>query len=308
MENIWITGFWKRVGALFIDGLLLGVVGFLLGLALEDYFVQIGGWGRLIGFSISLIYFGVLNSSINNGQTVGKALLKINVVDSSNNNISIAKSFLRYCVLGTPFYLNNARFTEDLLSTPFMYLLSFIIFGGLFSIIYLYVFNRNTRQSLHDIIVGTYVTNKGSEATDIEPIWKIHYLVVALLFVAASVVPYFTTQLAQQEPFVDMLNVRSEVMKEPGVVYANINEGLSTVTSSESVTSETTYITVQAFLASNDISNETIAKDIGKIIINNHKNAKSKNIIIVNLTYGYDIGIWSYWNNHNHQFKSNDLE
>lgn len=308
MDNIWIAGFWKRVGALFIDSLLLGVVGFLLGLVLEDYFVQIGGWGRLIGFGIALTYFGVLNSSLNNGQTIGKALLKINVVDSNNNNINIAKSFLRYCLLGTPFYLNNARFTEDLLTSPFLYILSFIIFGGFISIIYLYIFNRNTRQSLHDIIVGTYVTNKGSTATNIEPIWKVHYAVVAILFIAAAVTPYFTMQLAQKEPFVDMLNVRSEVMKKPGIVYANINEGLSTVTSSDSVTSETTYITVQAFLANNDISNETIAREIATIIINNHKNAKSKNIIQVNLTYGYDIGIWSYWNNHNHQFTPNDLE
>lgn len=307
-ENIWITGFWRRIGALLIDALILGFVGFLLGLALEEYFVQIGGWGRLIGFSIALIYFGLLNSSINNGQTVGKALLKINVVDSDNNNINVLKSFLRYCILGTPFYLNNARFTEDLLSSPFLYLLSFVIFGGFISIIYLYVFNRHTRQSLHDVIVGTYVTNKGSSATHIVPIWKFHYAVVVFLFIAAAVAPYFTMQLAQQEPFVDMLNVRTEVMKDPVVVYANINEGVSTVTTTESGTSETTYITVQAFLEKDDIANEFIATDIGKTIINNHKNATSKDLIQVTLTYGYDIGIWSYWKNHNHQFTPNDLK
>jgi len=306
-ENTWITGFWKRIGALLIDGLILGFVGFLLGLALEEYFVQIGGWGRLIGFSIALIYFGVLNSTINNGQTVGKALLNINVVDSNNNNINVLKSFLRYCILGTPFYLNNARFTEDLLSSPFLYILSFVIFGGFISVIYLYAFNRHTRQSLHDVIVGTYVTNKGSSATPIVPIWKFHFAVVVFLFIAAAVAPYFTMQLAQQEPFIDMLNVRSEVMKEPVVVYANLNEGVSTVTTTESGTSETTYITVQAFLAKDDISNEIIATDIGKIIINNHKNAASKDLIQVTLTYGYDIGIWSYWKNHNHQFTPNDL-
>lgn len=169
-ENVWITGFWRRIGALLIDGLILGFVGFLSGLVLEDYFVQIGGWGRLIGFSIALIYFGILNSSINNGQTIGKALLKINVVDSNNQFISAPKSFLRYFILGTPFYLNNAWLTEDLLTSPFMYLLSLMVFGGSLSIIYLYVFNRNTRQSLHDVIIGTYVTNKDSSSSIIEPI------------------------------------------------------------------------------------------------------------------------------------------
>ena len=97
-------------------------------------------------------------------------------------------------------------------------------------------------------------------------------------------------------------------MKDPVVVYANINEGVSTVTTTESGTSETTYITVQAFLAKDDITNETIATDIGKTIINNHKKATSKDLIQVTLTYGYDIGIWSYWKNHNHQFTPNDLK
>jgi len=177
-ENAWIAGFWRRIGALLIDLLILGFVGFLLGLALENYFVQIAGWGRLVGFSIALIYFGILNSSINNGQTVGKALLKINVVDSNNKYISILKSFLRYCFLGIPFYLNNARFSDELLFSPLIYLFSFMVFGGLISIIYLYIFNRHTRQSLHDVVLGTYVTNKESNKNSLAPIWKPHYVVI----------------------------------------------------------------------------------------------------------------------------------
>lgn len=306
-ENIWIAGFWRRIGALLIDGLILGFVGFLLGLALEDYFVQIGGWGRLIGFSIALIYFGILNSSINNGQTVGKALLKINVVDSNNTFISVPKSLLRYCIFGTPFYLNNARFTEDLLNSPLMYLLSLIIFGGLLSIIYLYVFNRHTRQSLHDVIIGTYVTNKDSNNSILEPIWKPHFAIIACLFIAAAAAPYFTMQLAQNAPFTDMLNVRKIVMSKPETVYANIQEGTSTITTTEAGTRTTTYISIQAFLAKDDINNETIAKDISKVIINNYSTASEKDSIQVNLTYGYDIGIWSLWRNHNHQFTPNDL-
>ena len=307
-ENIWVTGFWRRIAALFIDGLILGSLGFLLGLVLEDYFVQIGGWGRLIGFSIALIYFGILNSSINNGQTAGKALLKINVVDSNNNFISVPKSFLRYCVLGTPFYLNNARFTEDLLFSPFLYLLSFIIFGGFVSIIYLYIFNRHTRQSLHDVVVGTYVTNKNSITTSIESIWKPHYVVVASLFIAAAVAPYFTMQLAQDAPFTDMLNVRKIVMSKPEVVYANIQEGISTMSTLDAETVKTTYITVQAFLTNDDISNEGVARDIGNTVVNNYSTANTKDIIQVTLAYGYDIGIWSFWKNHNHKFMPSDLD
>ena len=62
-ELKWISGFWRRVVAFFVDTLILGVVGLALGLFLESFFVQMGAWGRLVGFSIALIYFGVMSLS-----------------------------------------------------------------------------------------------------------------------------------------------------------------------------------------------------------------------------------------------------
>lgn len=59
-----IPGFWRRIFALFIDTLILGAVGFVLGLLFENILVQIGSFGRLIGFSIALLYFGIMNSVI----------------------------------------------------------------------------------------------------------------------------------------------------------------------------------------------------------------------------------------------------
>ncbi len=101
LQQYWIANFWRRVGALFIDTLILGVVGFLLGLAFESTFVQIGGWGRFIGFVIALVYFGVMNSKLTDGQTIGKRLLNLRVVDSENKTISLVRSTLRYIVLAT---------------------------------------------------------------------------------------------------------------------------------------------------------------------------------------------------------------
>ena len=153
----WISGFWRRIGALFIDTSILGVAGLVLGLFLESFFVQMGGWGRLVGFTIALIYFGVMNSSIAGGQTIGKKALRIRVVDYSNSPISLGKSVIRYFILAIPFSLNGAQFSNEAMLSFLMYPLSLIIYGGLFSILYLYTFNRVTRQSLHDLVVGTVV-------------------------------------------------------------------------------------------------------------------------------------------------------
>ena len=73
---MWISGFWRRIGAFVIDSILLGLLGLLLGLFLEDFFVEIGGWGRFIGFVIAILYFGEMNSKVADGQTIGKKALK----------------------------------------------------------------------------------------------------------------------------------------------------------------------------------------------------------------------------------------
>jgi hypothetical protein len=44
--------------------------------AFFQQFVELGGWGRAIGFPIAAIYFVILNSRIGGGQTIGKRILK----------------------------------------------------------------------------------------------------------------------------------------------------------------------------------------------------------------------------------------
>jgi uncharacterized RDD family membrane protein YckC len=62
----------KRVVALIIDFIVLGIVGFLSGLVLEDFYVSLGKYGTLVGTAITMLYFSVLQSNIGKGQTLGK--------------------------------------------------------------------------------------------------------------------------------------------------------------------------------------------------------------------------------------------
>lgn len=305
----WISGFWRRIGALFIDVLILGAVGFVLGLLLESTFVEIGEWGRLIGFSISLVYFGVMNSVISNGQTLGKKALNIKVVNSSNDTISISKSFARYTVFAIPFTLNGIHITNEALLSYLMYPFSFLIFGGLFAIIYLYVFNRVTRQSLHDLIFGTYVVNSEVDHQTVGVIWKPHLLVVVSLFIASVILPIYTSQQAKVESFEDLISTQKTINSFSAVTYASVTSGSSVFasTSEDSQTKTTTYVNVQAFISEDNVADEALARNLGEVVVNTYSESINKDVIKVTLTYGYDIGIWSQWFNHTHTFAPTDL-
>lgn len=303
----WITGFWRRIGAFIIDSIILGIIGYVLGLFLSSWFVEIGVWGRLIGFAIALLYFGTLNSNIFNGQTLGKKLLKIKVVNSDNETIGILKSFARYCILGIPFFLNGAKFSDEILFSPFMYLLSFLVFGGIFGIIYLYIFNRKTRQSLHDVIAGTYVVNIDTKNEDIQIMWKPHLVVVGVLFVVSGLIPVYTSNLTQEGSFQELLNARTQVLKNNSISNIGIMYGSTNTFSSTAGTKETTYIQGQVFLVKNELLNENLALAIAKTIAQNYPETMKKDIVYIIFIYGYDIGISTQWKSQSYQFNPSEL-
>ena len=82
------AGFWRRSVALFIDGIILAIVGCLVGLFFGEFFVRMGGWERFIGFGIALLYFVPLNSRLGGGRTIGKRALGIRVVSKTGEPLS----------------------------------------------------------------------------------------------------------------------------------------------------------------------------------------------------------------------------
>jgi uncharacterized RDD family membrane protein YckC len=290
-----IAGFWRRLGAFFLDCLLLGVIGNIVGYFLTEEFVQLGPWGRLLGFLVAMIYFGALNSRLTGGQTLGKKLLKIKVVAKDGAPLSVSKSFLRFLPLGIPWFLNNAQFSESVLWSLWGYLASIAIFGLGFSVVYLYVFNRKSRQSVHDLLVGSYVVSvKATGPVESTGLSQVHIAVCALLVVASGVTPYFAKNLTASEPFASLMNVYHAVSSEPWVVHAQVNKGKSTVTTNKG-RSTTTYLTITAYSKDPDIKNIERAKKLANLALSAESSAGGLDVIQVTLVYGFDIGIASSW-------------
>ncbi|MBB4770773.1 RDD family protein [Xanthomonas sp. LMG 8993] len=292
------AGFWRRSAAFLVDCLVLGVAGALAGWALLDVFVRMGGYGRLFGFFVALTYFGVMNSVLCKGQTLGKRLLGVRVASRDDALLALPQSLLRYSVLGVPFFLNGAQFDRDVLLSPLQYVLTLLIFGGTLSILYLYLFNRRGRRSLHDLAVGSSVVTAQTPLAAVRPmpVWRVHLVVVAVLMIAAAAVPAFTGQLAQSDYFKDLLAAHEAVSAEPGVQSARIVH--NTVFGTPNVES----VVVQVNLSERRIDDKALAEHLARVVLANDKKAATMSAIHVTLVYGYDLGIASSWRSMGYQF------
>lgn len=311
MEDVnkkWISGFWRRIGAAFIDVIILFVVGLCLGLFFGDVFAQIGDWGKLVGFIIAILYFGVMNSYVTGGQTFGKMILNIKVVDAAGQVLTLPKSFLRYSVIGIPYFLNGLSGTEVLSESFLIYPFSMIVLGGLFSIAYLYVFNRMTRQSLHDLVVGSYVVNVNAPVQSVSPIWKPHFVIVGILCLLSAALPSFTNGILESQGLAGLRVTQAAINQHPAVRNSGVMVGSTTVLSSDSGNKTVTFVNVTAQLKKRTlVDSEDLARQFAKTLVDTFPEAKNKDVIHVTLIYGYNIGIASSTTRFSHRFDTAEL-
>src|SRR3984957_20683858 len=91
-------GVWRRLFAFLLDTLLLGIVGAIVGAAFFDTLVRMGPLARVVGFFIALCYFGLFDSSVGSGQTIGKRFLRLKVVDAQGGMLSLEEAILRFII------------------------------------------------------------------------------------------------------------------------------------------------------------------------------------------------------------------
>ena len=276
---------------------------------LFDTLARLGAYARIIGFIIAILYFGILNSRIGNGQTLAKRWLGLRVVDGRGLCLSLPRSLLRYTVLGLPFFFNYLPM--DFRTTPVLVytLVSLVLFGGMFSIFYLYIFNRRTRQSLHDLAVGTYVVNVNPGGLRLPPVtmWRGHLVVVGLIALLALVAPSIGELFAHQASFQPMLAVQQQLLQQPHVRNAGFVDGESYLyTNGKSQTHR--YLQAELTLDAPIISDSDVAKAAARVIQAAYPEKSKQATIVVRMTYGYNMIIASRWNSEVYRFEPGELQ
>ncbi|MBS0226779.1 MAG: RDD family protein [Proteobacteria bacterium] len=143
------AGFWKRVAAYIIDGVLLGVVGYavqlplLLAIGFNASSLAQGNFGSmtifglllayLIPIAIQATYYAWFHSS-DRQATLGKRAIGIKVTGMQGERISFARGIGRY--------------------------FAFLLSGFTFGIGYVLAAFTDRKQALHDMIASTYVVDQ----------------------------------------------------------------------------------------------------------------------------------------------------
>lgn len=286
----------RRIAAFTIDLLILGIVGFCLGLLFSEYFYRIGNWGRLIGFVIAFAYFvGCSCSRIGKGQTIGKKLLSIKVVDLDNQLVSFKTASVRYAFLLIPYYVSGMNLSVTLMvANWFVATVMTLVSVYLVITAYFIVFNSSNKRTIHDYVSRTSVVGvANSVAIPVQPIWGGHFVVFAVVSVLIFGIYKIAGGYFNLETKIDnLVDVAakieaSEIVKLVPSISLNTGYKLSK-TDQGSIT--TVRIAASVYEMPSD---DTLYKKIAEIIINNIADIESINQIQILLVKSYDIGIYS---------------
>jgi len=303
-----ISAFWRRSLAFVIDLIILGLIGIALGTALESQLAILGESGPLIGFVITVLYFGILDSYVGKGQSVGDKLLRICVVNKNGEFITLARSFARAAILAIPICLNELYL--PMLPAFVQLIIGLLFFSISVAVIYFYLFNRNTRQGFHDIVTKVFVVKANRVKEPIRAIiGQAHFVICSLLVMVVlcggGYVIYLQHQPANVEMMTMLTGLQAELAKIEGVDTTGVYVG-NQVQSNNGNTIQNMNVTVYTHDPKLDL--KVMEDNIINIVLEKYPLASHTKEIQVRIFYGYNIGIAKKYQTHVTAFSPANLE
>lgn len=292
MEEQFRPSIIKRLLALIIDFIILGIIGYVSGFFLEDFYVSLGIYGTLFGTVIAIIYFSIFQSSIGKGQTPGKKFMRAKVTDLKGEYLTLEKSFLRSSILFFPF-LNTSLFAGRYETIIILLILSLINL-----ITHYFILVNKSRRCLHDILISSVVTYQNVTEIDIDPqndrsIKKIVPIgiIAAFLFIVST----FVIDTTIKDALKNMYSIKEKIENIDGVItVSGIKENTSTHYSLGESSETNTTIQVELKINDKEEIKNTDSQyfyDIYDIIKREIPEYTDMDAVIITLYYGYDIGI-----------------
>ena len=198
-----LAGRITRALALIVDALVGAALGYPVGFWIGETLFQVGGQGRLIGLVVAVLYFGLCESRIGGGRSIGKRLLGIRVVGADGHPLPVGRAFVRASLFLLPIFLKGIGFSRlTPLATTALAVIGIAGFGLGVAVPVTLVFHRRTKQGIHDLVAGAYVVGgraAGSAISLRAARWPWVFSAVWMAGVAVAVVVGLVTPNTEQE-------------------------------------------------------------------------------------------------------------
>jgi uncharacterized RDD family membrane protein YckC len=152
-----LSSFWRRAFAIIIDSIVVLIAGTLVAMFLRGVGSPVGG--ELVKVLLGAAYFVYFNGR---GDTMGKSLLGIRVVDAAGNPPGMRRAAIRYVIPGLaaigglPLFAPGLLFLDPI-DALFAALVIWVALSLLWTYDYLQMIWHPQKQTLHDLMAGTYV-------------------------------------------------------------------------------------------------------------------------------------------------------
>jgi uncharacterized RDD family membrane protein YckC len=287
--------FWSRIFAFALDIAILMTFGFIISLFIPDYLVRLGDSGRILGLFIAAFYYSIFNSFLGKGQTLGKRAFNLKVIDKSGRFASLLQSCLRFSIMGLPFFLNNTWNSAFLLSWVFIFFIGLLLSIVLGINVYLFVFKKNNKRLLHDLIAGTYVEYESPKSESSSPeIKKATIVVIGIILFVLYSFYFFLIRSSNLFDFSVLENIQDSVQKANSCYGSHIGFS-NTFQLHDGVFKKITRMDVEVVLKKRPLSYDEAIKKIMIEVSNATQNYKEVDLLTITVKYGFDIGIFSKW-------------
>ncbi len=289
------SGFWRRVAALLVDFIILGIFGMFLGAYFFNFFCHLGPYGPLLGLPIAWLYFGLQTSELAQGKTLGQRLLGIEVVGEDGRYLSVGRALLRYALWGVPYFLFTPLQALLGVTTPAATVVGMIFVTWFGLIVYLLFFNWPSRQVPHDLLLRTYVVRTVTTGAVVPaPFWKPHLAILGVLILIVCGLGaggLFLLTTLEHGSMAGLFDLQKAVKARPEVQTASVMAGKNFMISNGSTQASTT-LTVAAQWDGKPADMAAAAREIAGIVIDKgQEEAADKDAVVILISYGYNIGI-----------------
>lgn len=287
----------RRIAALIIDFIVLAIIGYILVLFGKGFFVELGTHGVLVGWIISTVYYAIFNSKIGKGQSPGKSVMHLEVVNNDGRQLELQDGLIRSLFFTTPFFL--FEYIQNLFYQPVVSsLFGALIIAYYVGLFYFFLINSD-RRTVHDLIAKTSVKFKHKDQVELTPVSKLKIYIFAGIII--TILSGFT---AIYFSFKDTTNTLAEVFEANNKVLNELATEIYELDEVIRIESSKFHVTVKSEvgIVIEVWVNKNVSREEAEIIYEKIMNILSSKKFRINrldyseiiLKYGYDIGIADY--------------